>query len=435
MTTALYRALTRSVRRSGVGLAPLLLLAPLAAAQRGFAVPPARAAGEAQARLARIDSLLDRAVADRSIAGAVGLVLRDGKVLYERAVGWADRESSRRMTTDAMFRIASQTKALTSVSIMALVEQGRLSLDDRVSDQLPSFARTTVQLAGGAAAVPARRQITIRDLLTHTAGVSYGTDSQVADQYRAQGLGPAAGWGWYTADKDEPICTTMDRLGTLPFVQQPGAAFVYGYSTDILGCVVERVSGLSLEEFFRTRLTVPLRMRDTHFFVPDVKRSRFVTVYASDSARQSVRAPDGARGQGHYADGPRRSFSGGAGLVSTAGDYARFLQMLLNGGVLDGRRVLAPRTVELMSTNQTGTLFSNDGRGFGLGFATVDRLGADGFKSVGAYGWGGAYGSSYTVDPKERLVIVFMVNQLPLQSDIAGRFTNLVYQALLPSGR
>jgi CubicO group peptidase (beta-lactamase class C family) len=428
MTRPFYCSDAPRVRRT---MLVLLLGTPaLLQAQAGFAAPDTRAPNATRARLARIDSLLERAVADSTITGAVGLVLRDGKVFYERAVGWADRASNRRMTGDAIFRIASQTKALTSVA-----EQGRLALDDRVSDYLPTFAKTTVQLAGATTTTPARRSITIRDLLTHTAGISYGTDAQVADQYRAKELGPAAGWGWYTADKDEPTCATMDRVGTLPMVQQPGAAFVYGYSTDILGCVVERVSGMTLEEFFRARITTPLRMIDTHFFLPDGKRSRLTTVYASDSLRHSVRAPDGARGQGHYADGPRRSFSGGAGLLSTARDYARFLQMMLNGGALDGSRILAPRTVELMSTNQTGTLFSTDGRGFGLGFATVDRLGADGFASVGAYGWGGAYGSSYTVDPKERLVIVFMINQLPLQSDIANRFKTLVYQALLPSGR
>ena len=155
----------------------------------------------------------------------------------------------------------------------------------------------------------------------------------------------------------------------------------------------------------------------------------------SDSLRHTVRAPDGARGQGHYADGPRVSFSGGAGLVSTARDYARFLQMMLNGGALDGARVLAPRTVEVMTSNQSGTRYATDGRGFGLGFATTDRIGADGFESVGAFGWGGAYGSNYTVDPKERLVIVFMMQQLPNSSDVSSRFMNLVYQSLIPSGK
>ena len=192
---------------------------------------------------------------------------------------------------------------------------------------------------------------------------------------------------------------------------------------------------MPLDEFIRARITAPLKMVDTHFFLPTAQRARLATVYASDSAGHSVRAADGPMGQGDYVDGPRRSFSGGAGLLSTANDYARFLQMMLNHGMLDGARILAPRTVDVMTSNQSGTLYATDGRGFGLGFSTVDRLGADGFKSVGSYGWGGAYGSSYTVDPAQRLVIVFMLQQLPNSSNVASRFTNMVYQALTPEGK
>jgi len=381
-------------------------------------------------RLRRVDEYLQQQVDSSRIAGAVGLVLRDGKVVYERAVGYADKESGRRMRTDAMFRIASQTKALTSIAIMMLLEEGKVALDDPVSRFIPAYARTTVMVNGEV--VPAKRRITIRDLLTHTAGISYGTDSAVAMLYQEKGLGPAAGWGWYTADKDEPVCSTMERLASLPFVRQPGEAWVYGYNTDILGCVVEKASGITLEEFIRTRITRPLRMNDTYFFVPPAQRDRLVAVYASDSANRIARAPNGAKGQGHYIEGPRRSFSGGAGLVSTARDYARLLQMLLNGGELDGVRILSPQTVALMTTNQTGTLYSADGEGFGLGFAILQRLGADNsLFSVGSFGWGGAYGSQYRVDPKQGIVLVFMLNQLPNQSDVGAKFPTLVYQALM----
>ena len=380
-------------------------------------------------RLRRVDSYLQQQVDSNRIAGAVGLVLRDGKVVYERAVGWADRESQRRMTTDAIFRIASQTKALTSIAIMILFEEGKIALNNPVSRFIPAYARTTVMVNGQP--VPAARQITIRDLLTHTAGISYGTDSALAPLYREKGLGPAAGWGWYTADKDEPVCTTMERLATLPFSRQPGEAWVYGYNTDILGCVVERAAGVPLDEFIRTRVTAPLRMKDTRFFVPQSDRDRLVAVYASDSGNRAVRAPDGARGQGHYVDGPRRSFAGGAGMVSTARDYARLMQMVLNGGELDGVRILSPQTVALMATNQTGTLFPASGQSFGLGFSIVERLGADNtLVSVGTYGWGGAYGSQYRVDPRQGIVLVFMINQLPNRSDVAAKFPTLVYQAL-----
>lgn len=389
--------------------------------------------GFSASRLARIDTVLQRAVDENAVAGAVALVMRDGKVAYERAVGWSDKESGRRMRPDAIFRIASQTKAMTTVAVMLLVEEGRLGLGDRVSRYMPTFAATTVASRSdtGRTSVPARRAITIRDLLTHTAGISYGTEPHVASLYAAKGLGPAAGYGWYTADKSEPICETMDRLGTLPFVGQPGEAWVYGYNTDILGCVVERASGLPLDEFFRRRITQPLAMHDTYFFLPPDRQARLTAVYASDSSGRAVRAPDGAKGQGHYAEGPRRSFAGGAGLLSTAHDYARFLQMLLNGGTLDGVRLLSPKSVRLMSTNLIGTLFPSPGLGFGLGFSTVDRAGAEDMSSVGSYGWGGAYATQYKIDPTERLVIVFMMQMLPNRSDLGARFPTLVYQALI----
>lgn len=385
-------------------------------------------------RLARIDSLMQRAVNRGEIAGAVALVRQDGRTVYERAVGWSDKAASRPMRVDDIFRIASQTKALTSVGIMSLVEEGKLELNDPVSRYIPAYERTTVvtQSDTGRVVRPARRQITIRDLLTHTAGISYGTDSLVSAAYAGASLGPAAGWGWYTADKDEPVCTTMERLATLPFVAQPGERFVYGYSTDILGCVIERVSGMSVDAFLRTRIIEPLGMRDTYFFLPADKRGRLAVVYASTGDSTIARAPDGARGQGHYVDGPRRNFSGGAGLVSTAADYGRFLQMLLNGGSLDGVRILAPSTVALMTSNQTGTLFSQTGEGFGLGFSILERAGANGrVESPGTYGWGGAYASSYGVDPQERLVLVFLMQQLPNRSRVGARFPMLVYQALV----
>jgi CubicO group peptidase (beta-lactamase class C family) len=389
--------------------------------------------GFAPDRLARVDRLLQQHVDENRIAGAVALVLRDGRPVYERAVGWSDKEAQRRMTLDTVFRIASQSKAFTSVAILSLMEEGRLSLTTPVSEFIPGFAKSTViaKTDAGITTVPARRQINIRDLLTHTAGISYGTDSTVASLYEAKGLGPAAGFGWYTADKDEGICDSMDRLATLPFVAQPGEAYVYGYNTDILGCVVERASGKPLDRFIAERITIPLALRDTRFFLPSDQRTRLATVYSSGEDGKIIRAPEGARGQGHYIDGPRKNFSGGAGLLSTARDYARFLEMIRNGGALDTTRILSPRTVALMTTNQVGTLHSATGLGFGLGFETVDRYGASGLSSVGAFGWGGAYGSSYKVDPETGLVIVFMLNQIPNRTDLGNRFPTLVYQALI----
>ncbi|MDB4893401.1 MAG: beta-lactamase [Gemmatimonadetes bacterium] len=412
------------IRRLLTAALALSTLAPSLYAQRTNS-------GFAPDRLARIDRFMQEFADSNRIGGAVGLVMRDGKVVYEKSVGYIDKESGRRMTPDAIFRIASQSKAITSTAILMLVEEGKIALTDPVSRFIPEYARTTVALAAdsGRNPVPAKRRITIKDLLTHTSGMSYGTDAFVAKQYEAKQLGPAAGWGWYTADKEEPICTSMARLASLPFVSQPGDAFVYGYSIDVLGCVVERASGMPLDEFVRTRITAPLGMTDTYFFLPPAKRARFVTVYA-DSAGQLFRAPDGARGQGHYVDGPRKNFSGGAGLVSTAHDYARFLSMILNHGEMNGVQYLSPKMIDLMTTNQIGSLYPA-GQGFGLGFSTVEKLGADGLASVGTFGWGGAYGSNYKVDPAERLIIVFMINQLPNRTDIASKFPTLVYQALV----
>jgi CubicO group peptidase (beta-lactamase class C family) len=389
--------------------------------------------GVAADRLSRIDRLLQQYVDDNRIAGAVGLVLRDGKPIYERAFGWSDKEAGRKMTTDTIFRIASQTKALTSAAILSLMEEGALSLSSPVSEFIPEFAKATVAVKGesGITTVPVRRPITIQHLLTHTAGISYGTDATVTALYQAKGLGPAAGYGWYTADKDEGTCATMERLATLPFVSHPGDAYVYGYNTDILGCVVERASRMPFDQYLAARITTPLGMKDTKFFLPADQRERLAAVYASGADGKIVRAPNDARGQGHYVDGPRKNFSGGAGLLSTARDYARFLEMIRNGGALDGIRILSPRTVALMTTNQSGTLHSTTGLGFGLGFETVDRYGAGGLSSVGAFGWGGAYGSTYKVDPEARLVIVFMIQLMPNRTDLGTRFPTLVYQALV----
>jgi CubicO group peptidase (beta-lactamase class C family) len=378
-----------------------------------------------------VDRILQQYTEENRIPGAVALLLRDGKPAYERTFGWSDKEGGRRMTTDTLFRIASQTKAITSAAILILAEEGKLGLKDPAGNFIPSFKKTAVAVKDGVGikTVPATRPVTIHDLLTHTAGISYGTEAHVAELYRAQGLGPAAGNGWYTADKNEGICDTMQRLGTLPFISQPGEAYVYGYNTDILGCIAEKASGMPLDEFIRSRITGPLGMKDTRFFVPPAERERLAAVYASEGAGY-VRAQGGSKGQGAYVEGPRLSFSGGAGLTSTARDYARFLEMIRNGGVLDGVRVMSPRSARLMTTNQSGTLHSTTGVGFGYGFRTVDRYGAVGLAGVGAFGWGGAYGTIYEVDPESRLVIVLMMQLMPNSTDLHQKFLTSVYQAL-----
>jgi CubicO group peptidase (beta-lactamase class C family) len=415
----------------GIATVVPVLVFGLAAIATQHAAPPSRIDPQ---RLGRLDTALQRYVDENRVPGVAALVLQDGKPIFDRAFGWRDKEAGIRMTTDTLFRIASQTKAITSAAALMLVEEGKLGLTDPVSRYMPAFAKTTVAVKqdGAVTIVPARRAITVFDLMTHTSGMSYGIDQAVSKDYEAMGLGPAAGYGWYTADKDEPVCQTMERLASLPFVAQPGEAWVYGYSTDVLGCVVERASGMALDEFFRARITGALGMTDTEFFVAASKRDRLAAVYASGPDGMFVRAPDGARGQGHYVDGPRKNFSGGAGLVSTVRDYARFLEMVRNGGVLDNVRLLSPRAVALMTSNQSGTLHNPYGLGHSLAFETTDRLGANGLEPAGSYGWGGAYGSVYRVDPEGRLVLVMAMQLIPNMTDIRSRFQTLVYQSVVP---
>ena len=414
-------------------LAALLALSALPATLRSQSIPRTEPAdvGMSAQRLDRLTEALDGYVAAERLPGGMALVLRHGRVVYAHPFGRRDREAGAPMTEDAIFRIASQTKAVVSVGIMMLQEEGKLLISDPVSRYIPAFAHTSVaerNPGGGYEVVDAKRPITLRDLLTHTSGVGYGYGT-AADRWKAAGV-----QGWYFAHRDEPIRATVDRMATLPFDAQPGEQYVYGYSTDILGAVIEQVSGLTLEAFLKSRIFDPLGMRDTHFYLPPEKSGRLATVYGIRDGRLT-RAPAGAgmETQGQYVEGPRTSFSGGAGLLSTAGDFARFLQMLLNGGVLDGTRLLSPKTVQLMVANHTGELYASPGMAFGLGFSISEDLGARGeMGSVDEFGWGGAYHSTYWVDPAEGLVVVYFTQVIPATGlDDFARLRALIYQAIV----
>jgi CubicO group peptidase (beta-lactamase class C family) len=419
-----------AARLSSIVLVALLVALPVAAAAQ--ALPKAaspEAVGLSTERLGRLSRVLQDAARDRQVAGTVTLVIRDGQVAYFEAAGAADLEQGTPMRTDSIFRIASMTKAVVSVGIMMLVEDGRLALTDPVAKFIPAFARTTVLAAEGGrvAIVPARRAITIRDLLTHTAGISYGMGA-LAPYYSAAGFTQ-----WYFADRSQNMSAWMDKLAALPFEAQPGDRWVYGYNTDILGNVIERISGQTLAEFLDTRLLRPLKMVDTSFFLPPGKIGRFAAVYAVGADGRISRAADGHPGQGQYTGGPQVAFSGGAGLLSTAQDYARFLQMLANGGELDGTRYLSPTTVALMTSNHVGTLYQNGTLGWGLGFEVVEQTGrAPRYGAAGEFSWSGAYHTSYWVDPAEKLVVVFMSQLLPAGPiDLNRRVRTLVNQAIV----
>jgi CubicO group peptidase (beta-lactamase class C family) len=417
---------------------PLVIVLALACVLSGSAqvLRPAtpESVGLSSERLARLDATMKQYTDEGRIAGVVTLIARRGRVAHLASHGRLDVERNVPMPKDAIFRIASMSKAITSVAAMLLMEEGKLLLSDPVSKFIPGFKKTSVFVPSAdgtpAKTAPAKREITIRDLLTHTSGISYGAGPNEA-QYKDAGT-----YMWYFADKNEPIGKVVERMAALPFDAQPGEKYVYGFSTDILGHVVEKASGQSLDEFLRSRILTPLGMTETSFFLPPAKRDRFATVYAVNSAGRIERAPEPQRGQGDYVDGPRICFSGGAGLLSTAADYARFLQMLLNGGELNGARLLSPKTVELMTTNHVGSLYQEGRFGFGLGFEVTEHVGRAGRPgSVGEFGWGGAYYTSFWVDPQEQLVAVFMSQLLPSGGlDLSAKFRALVYQSIVAPG-
>jgi len=430
-----------AVRCCAVVLTLVVAVSPLSAQTLPKAASP-EAVGLSSERLARLTRVMKEAVEARQVAGTVTLVMRNGQVAFVDVAGMQDAEQAVPMTPDTIFRIASMTKAVVSVGIMMLVEEGRLSISDPVSRYIPAFARTTVlgTVNGRVAVVPATRAITIRDLLTHTAGISYGT-GPLEPWYSRAGFTQ-----WYFADRNEPMTAWIDKLATLPFDSQPGERWVYGYNTDILGNVIERISGQTLADFIGQRIATPLKMVDTAFFLPAEKESRFAAVYAAGADGTITRAEDGRpalptlphSGQGAYVRGPRTAFSGGAGLLSTANDYARFMQMLLNGGELEGVRLLGPTTVALMTSNHVGTLYQNGALGWGLGFEVVEQTGrAPRYGAGGEFSWSGAYHTTYWADPAEKLVVVFMTQLLPAGTvNLTGRVRTLVNQAIVgpPSG-
>ena len=400
---------------------------------RELAKVDAEIVGMSSERLKFLSNTLQEYVDNGQLSGAVALVARRGRIGYLKSFGKSDIENDVAMQDNTIFRIASQTKAIVSVGVMILQEEGKLLITDPVGNYMPEYKETTVAIPDGDGKyeiVKAERPITIRDLLTHTAGISYG-EGIAGDLWEEAGI-----QGWYFADRDEPIQAVVSRMAALPFVAQPGEKYVYGFNTDILGALIEVVSGEPLDTYLKTRILDPLGMIDTHFFLPENKRDRLATVYSSTEDGLQ-RAPDagGRISQGAYVDGPRRCFSGGAGCLSTAEDYARFLQMMLNGGKFNGKRIISRKSVELMTVNHLGdiTFPWDEGTGFGLGFDVLEDLGLRGtMGSIGEYGWGGAYHSIYWVDPKEDLLVVYFTQLIPAGDiDDHDKLRALVYQALV----
>ena len=423
-------------------LLALLLTGPAALAQTATrpapaALPTAAPAteGVSAAGLQRIDSLLQAYVADARVPGAIGLLVRDGKVVYRKAFGYADVAARTPLAPDAIMRIASQTKAVTSVGLMLLYDEGKFQLDDPVSRYLPAFAHPRVLASFNPAdssytTVPARSEITIRQLLTHTSGIDYAVIGSPAARAIYAKAHVASGVG----DPEGTLAAGMERLAGLPLLHQPGERFTYGLSVDVVGRLVEVLSGQPLDAFLRRRLFEPLGMRDTYFYLPPARQLRLVPLYTESASHQTVPMP--TRVGGLRPDYPKQAgtyFSGGAGLSSTIDDYAQFLQMLLSGGSYQGRRLLKPATVQLMTTNQIGDVMQGRNK-FGLGFGLVTPDGAaHGPLPAGAYEWGGIFGTTYWVDPTRHLVGLLYTQKYPAGTgaDLGERYKRLVYRALV----
>lgn len=397
--------------------------------------PPA-SVGMSAERLARIDNLINEYVDKKWIAGATVLVARDGKIVYYKGVGYDDIDKKTPMKKDAICRIASQSKAITSVAVMMLYEEGKILLSDPISKYIPEFKNPKVLKKFNAAdttytTVPAKREITIHDLLTHTSGIDYaqiGSTESNAIYYKAGVVGGIGVDKILLADK-------MKILGGLPLMHQPGEKWTYGLNTDLLGYLVEVVSGMSLDEFLRKEIFEPLGMKDTYFYLPKEKRNRLATVYTEDSTKHIKKDGDTYELNGTiYVNYPAMDgtyYSGGGGLSSTAYDYGIFMQMLLNGGEYNGKRILSRSTLRMMTSNQIGDIDFGDQR-FGLGFAiATDKSVVNSPVSPGTFSWGGMFSSSYWIDPEEKIVAQLFLQLFPnSHGDIHEKFKSLVYQAI-----
>ena len=410
-----------------------LLILTASAFSHGLPMVEPETVGLSTERLSRIDKVMEKHISEQKIAGGVILLARHGKIAHLGTYGMMDVEAEKPMAPNTIFRIASMTKQITSVAVMMLYEEGHFRLHEPVSNFIPAFKEMTVlppeSDEDSDSPVPATRQITVWNLLTHTSGLTYHWNEHLGPQYNDAGITHGL------LQDESTLAEKMKILATIPLLHQPGEKVEYGLSIDVLGYLVEVVSGMPLNQFFAERIFEPLGMTDTHFFIPEAKRERLATVYerTGDGPIMPKSQEPTVNGSLIYStdypyNGPRTYFSGGAGLVSTAPDYARFAQMMLNGGEFDGVRLLSRKTVELMTTPQ----LTDMGVNFGLGFGIVqDESDLKEIGSVGAYNGGGFFFTSFFIDPQEQMLGIFMCQLHPGGSDLAERIRILSYQAIV----
>lgn len=390
--------------------------------------------GMSSERLNHIDVMCQEAVEKGDLPGIVALVARKGKIVFHESYGMADNKSNKSMNKETIFRIASQTKAITSTAVMMLWEEGKFRLDDPISKFIPEFKNPRVLTSFkyedvSYKTVAADKEITIRHLMSHTSGLGYGDidgDERMKLIYKKAGI--VIGF----SSDNISIGDNIKKLAKLPLHHNPGEKFTYAMGLDVLGYLIEIVSGMTFDEFLKVRIFDPLGMDDTRFYLPKSKADRLVTVQKKENGKW-VKYPVTFYDTEYPVKGAKKFFSGGAGLSSTALDYATFLQMYLNGGELNGVRILSRTTIQSMMGNQTGDLFGGDDKYYGLAFGVVTPEGQDkgGIGSIGTFDWGGYFNTQYFADPKEQVIGVLMKQTQGSVNDETGwKFRQLVGQAI-----
>ncbi len=390
--------------------------------------------GLSEERLSRIDSMCLQAIEDRDLPGIVALVAKNGKIVYHKAFGLADAKSKRVLRKDDIFRLASQSKAITATAVMMLWEEGKFRLDDPISKYIPEFKDPQVLdslLADGTFLTkPADKDITIRHLLTHTSGIGYGVidgDERIKNIYKEAGI-----IDLFTT-KNISIEDNIKKLASLPLHHNPGEKFTYSESYDVLGYFVEIISGVSFDIYLRKHIFEPLEMNDTWFYLPKSKHDRLVSVQAKEDGKW-INYPTTFYDPDYPIKGAKQFFSGGAGLSSTAEDYAKFLQMYLNNGEYNGIRLLSRTTVRTIMSNQIGDLWGEDPKAFyGLAFAVQSEKGEGSGEngSSGTFSWGGYFNTQYFADPKEQIIgILLKQTQKTKSDDTSWKFPILVGQSI-----
>jgi|TARA_B110000971_G_C20031588_1_gene511694 CubicO group peptidase (beta-lactamase class C family) len=444
----------KTARNLVLVLAVMLVVAPASAKEMSSTKPERQ--GFSSERLEKLTQLMNAKVEDGTMVGGMGMIARNGKIIYSQTYGQADREAGKAMTDDAIYRIYSMSKPITGVALMMLYEEGKFRLNDPIAMYIPEMANLQVALSTAGTGIVSdgttsttigagdksligqtrkpTRQPTIRDLMTHTAGLTYGVfgNTEVDQAYRKAGL---------LGDMD--LKEFVTALGKLPLQYDPGSQWHYSVSVDVQGYLVEVLSGMKFSEFLQQRIFAPLDMKDTAFKINEGNKDRLTQLYKpegvtadnyfSPATGSGLEVADAFISAGYIYGG--KFESGGGGLVATARDYMRFSQMMLNGGELDGVRILSPKTVDLMTANHIGDMglgFGRKGVGFGLDFAVVLNPGEVGeVSSAGEYNWGGAAGTRFWIDPQEQLIGLFMVQSIPHRTRLAGDFKVMTYQALV----